>query len=232
MSHANSNPTSLLANPVLRKISTGVTGLLLVLYLGQHLFANLQIFSSDHQAVSKYGYSLESFGPLLRIIEIALGALIAFHAIMGIVIWLKKRKARPINYKLYRSKGTPSKQNLASRTMLVGGLVLLIFLVVHVAYFRFGPGIEEGYATIINEEPARHYERLVKERFQNIGYVIFYTFSMIAVGFHISHGFWSAFQSLGISDDRIKNSLHRLSVFLGVAFAIGFLAIVWGTYWS
>lgn len=219
------SPASILTSPIGRKFATGVTGIFLVLYLGQHLLANLRIFSSDPQAVSKYGHTLEGFGLLLRAIEIGLAIMIVYHAALGISIWLKKRKARPVNYRRYVTKGSPSKQTLASRTMFWGGLLMLIFLLVHVAYFRFGPGIAEGYATMIDGEPARHYERLVTERFEQWGYVVFYCLMMIVVGIHISHGFWSATQSLGLVTDRNRQVLYRISQALGVLFALGFITI-------
>lgn len=226
------DPASLVTSPILRKVSTGLTGLFLIVYLTQHLFANLQIFSPDPQAVSKYGHTLEGFGPLLRGIEIGLAALILYHVIMGISIWVKSRQARPVAYKKYKSKGAPSKQTLASRTMFWGGLLMLAFLVVHVAYFRFGPGVAEGYATMIHGEPARHYERLVTERFEQLGYVVFYCITMIVVGMHISHGFWSATQSLGLVSDRNRDVLYKVGIALGTLFALGFISIPLGVYFG
>ena len=224
--------SSLFTSPVLRKVSTGLTGLFLIIYLTQHLFANLQIFSSDPQAVSKYGHTLEGFGLLLRGIELALAALILYHAVAGILIWLKTREARPIAYKRYKTKGAPSKQSFASRTMIWGGLLMLVFLVVHVAYFRFGPGIAEGYSTMVHGEPARHYERLVTERFEQLGYVIFYCITMVVVGMHISHGFWSASQSLGLVNDRNRDVLYKVGIALGALFTLGFIAIPLAVYFG
>jgi len=227
-----SGASSLFTSPVLRKVSTGLTGLFLIIYLTQHLLANLRIFSSDPQAVSKYGHTLEGFGLLLRGIEIGLAALIIYHAVMGISIWLKTRKARPVTYKRYQTKGAPSKQTIASRTMFWGGLLMLVFLFIHVAYFRFGPGIAEGYSTMIHGEPARHYERLVTERFEQLGYVVFYCITMVVVGMHISHGFWSATQSLGLVNDRNREVLYKVGIGLGILFTIGFIAIPLGIYFG
>lgn len=213
------------ASPVLRKFSTGVTGLLLVLYLGQHLFANLRIHGDDPVGVSRYGHTLEGFGLLLRGIEIGLAVVLIFHAVMGIVIWVNKRKARPAGYRQYHTKGLQSKQTFASRSMIWGGLLLVVFLVIHVAWFRFGPGIAEGYAVQIEGDAARHYERLVAERFQHLGYVIFYCIAMIAVGLHLSHGVWSALQSVGLVNSQNREVLYRISQFLGAAIALGFISI-------
>ena len=223
---------SLFESPVLRKFATGVTGLLLVVYLAQHLQANLRIFSSDPLAVSKYGHLLEGFGVLLRFIEIGLALVVGIHALIGIAIWIQKRKARPADYKRYASKGSPSKQTFASRTMIWSGLLLAVFLVIHVAYFRFGPGLAEGYAVQIDGESARHYERLVTERFQHVGYVIFYCIAMLAVGIHLSHGFWSALQSVGLVNPKNRELLYRLSLVIGGVATLGFISIPLYVYFS
>ena len=214
-----------LSSPVGRKILSGATGLLLLVYLAQHLFANLQIFSDDPQAVSRYALFLADFGPLLIAAEIALGVLFLAHIVIGAIIWNRKRTARGTAYTLYKSKGSPSRQTLASRTMIVSGIVLLLFLILHVAYFRFGPGIAEGYVTFVDGEPMRHFERLVLERFQHVGYVAFYTLVMVLVGVHLSHGFWSAFQSLGLVNDRNRQQMYWGGIVLSVFIAGGFISI-------
>lgn len=213
-----------LSSPVLKKVSTGITGILLILYLGQHLLANLRIFSSDPTAVSQYGHTLLQFGFLLRLIEIGLAVVIIYHAVLGVAIWLNKRKARPTEYE--RSlKGQFGSQSWASRTMIWGGLLILVFLVIHVAWFRFGPGIAEGYTVQIDGEDARHYERLMSERFEQLGFVIFYCISMLAVGIHLSHGFWSAFQSLGLITDKNRKTFQRVGFAIAAVITLGFISI-------
>ena len=81
---------------------------------------------------------------------------------------------------------------------------------------------------LIHGEPARHYERLVTERFQHMGYVVFYCITMVVVGMHISHGFWSASQSLGLVNDRNRDVLYKVGIALGALFALGFIAIAVG----
>ncbi len=214
-----------MGSPIGKKLLTGVTGLLLVLYLLQHLYANLQVLGADPQAVSKYALLLQGFGPVLQVIEAALALCFLAHIVAGVRVWLTNRRARAAGYAQYRRAGTPSRQTLASRTMAVTGLVLLAFLVLHVAYFRFGPGIAEGYVTYVGAEPVRHFERLVHERFRHGGYVLFYGVVMVLLGLHLSHGFWSAFQSLGWANDRGRRWLFRAGIGLSVLIAAGFLSI-------
>lgn len=221
-----------LSSSVFRKALSGLTGLLLILYLAQHLFANIKIFSDDPLAVSRYGHALQGFGVLLKAVELGLLFLFLAHIVVGVQVWLTKRKARAIGYKQYATRGAPSRQTLASRTMIWSGGVLVLFLILHVAYFRFGPGIAEGYAATINGEPVRHFERLVTERFQNLPYVVFYCFVMGVVGLHLSHGFWSALQSLGVVTENNRNRLYWVGVIIGGLIALGFIAIPLGVYFG
>lgn len=232
MSISTTSAPNRLASSVFRKALSGLTGLLLILYLAQHLFANIKIFSADPLAVSQYGYALQGFGVFLKVVELGLVFLFLMHIVVGVQVWITKRKARNIDYKRYATKGAPSKQTLASRTMIWGGGVLIIFLVLHVAYFRFGPGIAEGYVATIDGASVRHFERLVTERFQNLAYVVFYCFVMGVVGLHISHGFWSALQSLGLVTERNRDRLYRVGVIIGAVIAIGFISIPLGIYFG
>ena len=83
--------------------------------------------------------------------------------------------------------------------MILTGLVLLAFLVIHIWQFKFGPAIEEGYVAQLHGENVRDLHRLVVETFKKPGYVLFYVFSMSLLGMHVRHGFWSALQSMGSS---------------------------------
>ena len=212
-------------SPVGRKVLSGLTGLLLIVYLAQHLFANLQILGDDPQGVSKYALFLQGFGPLLQVVEAGLAACFLAHIVLGIRIYRTNRQARQTGYARYRSAGPPSRMTLASRTMIASGLLVLAFLVVHVAYFRFGPGIADGYVTYVGQEPVRHFERLVTERFQQPAYVALYSLVLVVLGFHLYHGFWSAFQSLGWINGRTRRYFVGAGLVLSIALMAGFLVI-------
>lgn len=221
-----------LASPVGRKVLTGVTGVLLFVYLLQHLYANLHVFSADPQAVSRYALALEGFGPVLRLVEGALAALFAVHIALGLSIWARARRARGTGYAQYRPRGGTRLGTLASRTMIASGLLLAGFLVVHVAYFRFGPGVAEGYVTYVDGEAVRHFERLVRERFAAPGYVALYVAALGALALHLTHGLWSALQSLGLVHDRNRRLVVRLGVAAAVLLCAAFMAIPLGVYFG
>lgn len=217
-----------LTSQVGRKLLTGITGVLLVLYVIAHLSGNLSLLSSDTTAFNRYGAFLHSFGALFYLIEISLALVILVHAYIGIAIALRKSKARKQGYEVYNSKGRPSKQSLSSRTMIITGTVLLLFIVIHVVQFRFGPGIEDGYGVMVNGEEIHDLRRITYETFANIGWVIFYVGVMLLLAFHLRHGIWSALQSLGALRPSYSPVIYGLALILAILLAIGFLVLpIW-----
>jgi len=209
-----------------KKVLTGITGIAWILFTIAHLLGNFSLFLNDGGlAFNAYTKFLESQGILLYIAEAGLVLTLLLHAAIGINIWLGKRRARPIGYTKYKSAGEPSAQNFSSRTMLITGSVLLLFLVVHIWTFKFGPGIAEGYVTTLDGEPTRDLYRLVVETFKNPLYVLGYTLVMILLGFHLRHGFWSAFQSLGAIRPTALKTMQFAALIIGILLAVGFLSI-------
>jgi succinate dehydrogenase / fumarate reductase cytochrome b subunit len=217
-----------LTSQVGRKLLTGITGVLLVLFVIGHLSGNLSLLSSDPNVFNKYSAFLHGFGSLLYVVEIGLALVILIHAYIGIAISMRKRQARKQGYEVQRSKGGPSKQSISSRTMIFTGLILLIFLVIHLKQFRFGPGIHEGYSTMADGKELYDLHKLTAETFQNIGWVIVYVGVMILLGFHLRHGIWSALQSLGAMRPKYTPVIYSLALILGILLAVGFLILpIW-----
>ncbi len=212
---------SVFSSQVGRKLLTGITGISLVLFVIVHLAGNLQLLSADPEPFNAYGKFLHDFGSLLILAEIGLGAIFLIHAAIGISIWWRKRKARGSSYGKYKSKGGPSKQSVSSRTMIITGSVLLVFLVIHLIQFRFGadPG------TTIDGEQARDLYFLVEQVFSNIAWVIFYSGVMILLGFHLRHGVWSALQSLGAMKPSLSKVIYSVAAIAGVLLSVGFLIL-------
>jgi len=210
-----------LTSQVGRKILTGVTGVLLAVFIVVHLLGNLQLLLSNPDPFNRYGAKLHSLGILLYAVEIGLAIVILVHAYIGLTIALRKRKARKEGYAMYASKGDPSRQTAASRTMIYTGLVLLIFMVIHLLQFRFGPRI----MTMVDGQEVHDLHLLVRQLFTNIWWVIGYSGVMILLGFHLRHGIWSAFQSLGAIKPRFSRTLFGLALVLGVLLAVGFLIL-------
>jgi succinate dehydrogenase / fumarate reductase cytochrome b subunit len=224
---------------IARKLVSGITGLALIGFIIIHLLGNLTLFSTDGETFNKYAHFLESQGILLYIAEAGLVLFFLMHAVSGIQVWLGKRKAKKKGYEVYKSSGSPSKQSLSSKTMIVSGLILLVFLVVHVATFKYN--VHLGQDVVQNEfmttydsieGEVRDLHGIVWNAFQNPIAAFGYTAVMIFLGFHLRHGVWSAFQSLGAMKPKYSPLIYTIGGILAVLLAVGFLAIPLYIYFS
>ncbi len=215
----------IVASSVGRKVLTGITGLGLALFVLVHMVGNLTFFSSNTNAYNAYSHALISLGPLFYAIELGLLAFVLVHIVVGIKIYIGKKAARPVDYSEYRSAGEPSKQSLSSRTMILTGAVLLVFTVLHLVSFKYGPGIAEGYVVNVEGESMRDLRRLLIEKFQSPLYAFGYPAVMILLGFHLRHGIWSALQSLGAMNPRLTPAVYAAGGVLAALIAVGFLIL-------
>ncbi|HVO24025.1 MAG TPA: succinate dehydrogenase cytochrome b subunit, partial [Candidatus Margulisiibacteriota bacterium] len=187
-----------------KKLLTGITGVGLMVFLVLHLVGNLNLLIGK-DAFNGYTHKLESLGELLVVVELGLLAVFVLHIVSAVSVWVNNRSARAVHNSIVHTKGAPSRQTLASRSMIVTGAVLLVFTVLHVLQFRFGPSVREGYVTTLGNEQVRDLYRLVVEKFKQLPFVIAYMAAMVVVGVHLRHGFWSAFQSLGALNPRLRS---------------------------
>lgn len=222
-----SSGRSLFWTTVARKVALAVTGIGLFLFVCGHLAGNLLLFVGP-RPFNLYSDKLISLGVALYVIEGILLAAFLLHLITGIMTALDNRKARGSRYEVTTGRGDPSKMTVSSKTMIWTGLVLLVFIPIHILNFKYGPGIAEGYYMDIDGNRVRDLYRLVVESFQSPLYVAWYVAAMVLLGFHIRHGFWSALQSLGVHHPRLTPVVYSLGVVVGVILGIGFLLIpVW-----
>ncbi len=219
-------------SPVGRKILTGITGLGLGLFVIVHMLGNLTYLSGYEHAYNSYAHKLASLGPLLYLAEIGLAALLLVHAIIGVNIYIRKRHARPQNYAQYKTAGKPSRQSLSSRTMIITGIVLLAFLVIHLKSFKYGPGMAEGYVADLDGTPVRDLKRLMTEKFQHPLYAFGYPLAILLLGYHLRHGFWSAFQSMGWVPPRLSGTIYSIGIALAILVGIGFTIVPLYIYFS
>ncbi|MDJ0690565.1 MAG: succinate dehydrogenase cytochrome b subunit [Xenococcaceae cyanobacterium MO_188.B32] len=208
-----------------KKIITGVTGLGLSLFVLFHMTGNL-VLLTDSEAYNQLAHFLNSLGILLYLVEFILLGLVVFHVAIAISIQINKQQARPLNYEQITSIGNPSKQSISSRTMIFTGLILLVFLVFHLLTFKFGT----YYSTVINGVEMRDLARLVIEKFQSPVYTFSYVGVMIFLGFHLRHGVWSAFQSIGAMNARFSPLIYTFALILAVLISGGFLVLPLAIY--
>lgn len=186
-----------------KKVTMSVTGLFLCTFLVEHLVGNMILFAGE-EAFDSYSEFMVG-NPIIRAVEILLFASLLFHPLVGLLLWINNKRARPRKYDVYMLKeNTP----LASRITMLTGSLIFLFLVVHLRTFfiplRFAEVKPSPYG-------------LVVEAFSSAPYCAFYLVALVFLAYHLRHGFQSAFQTLGL---RTKSTIGLLDA---VAFIFWFL---------
>lgn len=209
-----------------RKVFMSLTGLFLILFLCVHLTVNLFLTFDETGNLFNVAAHFMATNPLIRTIEpiLALGFII--HIIWSGWITLENINARPQGYSV---NDKLLKWWAPSKNMFILGSMILIFTVIHLFDFwvkmRFTGDPLLNQATGLGPEIQNSYA-LVSNLFKNyLVYDILYIVGSILIGLHITHGFWSAFQTIGINNSIWMKRLKNISTFFGYVFAIGFTAI-------
>lgn len=208
---------SFVSSSIGRKMIMGVCGAIWAGFVLTHMAANtLILFSAE--LYNKYSHAIVSNKPLLYGAEAVLLLALIVHATLGIKLALENRAARQKKYAV----GTPASKRttIASRTMAIQGSLILAFVIYHLITFKYGTHYDVTYDGVV----MRDLHRLVLEVFQSPAYVAWYIFCLILLGFHLSHGAWSVFQSLGINHPKYNPYLKVGSVVYAVVVALGFMA--------
>jgi succinate dehydrogenase / fumarate reductase cytochrome b subunit len=196
------------------KLLIGITGLLLFLYLVLHLAGNALVFAGP-EVFNEYSHRLIS-NPLIIPIEIGLLAVFVVHIYNAIRNFAANRAARPVAYQRKDLAGHTSRKSLSSSTMIASGLLVLLFVIVHVKQFKFG----SYYQTVANDA-VRDLYRTELEVFQNPLWVAVYVLGTVLVGLHLRHGIASGFQSIGFDHPLYTRRLTTWSVILAVVIGGG-----------
>ena len=191
-----------------------LTGFGLVGFTASHLLGNLLILLGP-DAFNKYAYTLTS-NPLIYVAEAGLLGMFLLHLFLAVVLKLENIAARPQNY--YVKVKTGRGETFASSTMPYTGIILLIFVVIHLLNFKFG----SNYPTTVDGVEMRDLYRTVVEYFANPLYVAWYVVAMIALGLHTSHGFQSVFQTWGFNHPKYTPVIQTASLAYGLFVGAGF----------
>ena len=205
-----------------KKVISGFTGLSLVLFVCAHLTGNLLLFAGA-DAFNSYAYFLENVGHgmLIYVAEAGLVTFFLLHIVSGVSVWRRKFQARPVGYAVRGDAGEPSRKSLSSRSMLLSGILLAIYVPLHVAHFKYG-----GPAIIqLDGHEARDLYSLVVMEFKNPVMVLLYSGAMLFLGLHLRHGVWSMLQSLGILNRRLLPPAVTVAVLVSGLLALGFLVL-------
>lgn len=211
--------TAALRSSVGKKFVMGFTGLFLCLFLVIHLAGNLLLFAGP-EAYNEYAHKLHSMGALLVLSEIILFAAFGAHIYLAVVTTRENRAARQREYALKQSKkdaGNIIAALSAENTMFATGAVILGYLILHLLDFKF-----ELTGSSDMADPFAKAQFLLGNTYRAIAYAA----ASLFVGYHVSHGFASAFQSLGLSHPKYNRWIKCGSFAFAAAITVGYLLVV------
>ncbi len=193
-----------------RKVIMSLSGLFLITFLLVHLGVNLTLFGGPELFNSASHFMATNL--VIQVMQYVLAAGFILHIIMGINLELKNRAARPVKY----VKNNPAANSgWASRNMIYTGLLILLFIILH---------LKDFFVEIKFGEVTSDYD-LVTQLFKNPIYVIIYVFAFILLGIHLSHGFQSAFTSIGARKPKYYSCVKNLGIAYSYLIALGFSII-------
>lgn len=201
------------------KLIMGITGLGFIGWLILHLVGNLAFFGGA-ESMNKYAALLADNPPVLWGQRVVLLLIVVLHVWRGLALAIGNRAARPQQYAVKKYR----KATFASRTMAVSGGIIFVFILFHLAHFTLG-WVNPAYLTFEDSAGRHDVFLMLKTAFSNPGFVALYAVALVCVGLHISHGFWSAFQSLGLTGSRWTPFAVLVGRTLAVVIVLAFLSI-------
>lgn len=195
-----SSASAFTSSTVGKKVLMAVSGVILFGFVFVHMLGNAQVFLPDgFRRLTDYGHLLRVIPELLWLARIILFLSVVVHIVAATQLTRIRRAARPVSY----NARAVVQATYASRTMMLSGPLLLLFVVFHLMNLTWGtihPDFVEG--------DAGHNFRVA---FQSVPTSLFYIVSMLALAFHLSHGAWSMFQTLGLNHPRYNKLLRELA---------------------
>ncbi len=198
-------------------------GLFLITFLFVHLGINftLLIPGDEREFFNRAAHFMGTF-PLVKVFEVVLFGGFIIHIIYGLILQIQNWLARPTRYK----KEGWSHTSVFSKFMIHTGIVIFIFLVIHLMDFYIkAKFLGEVEPVTYGEETLHDLGALVISKFKYLGFVIGYCIAFILLGFHLHHAFQSAFQTLGLNHSKYTPFLKGLSTIVSIVLFLGFTFI-------
>lgn len=204
-----------------KKYLMAAAGLFWCFFVLMHLVGNLQLFIGAEK-YNAYSEFLASLGKLLYAMEILLVVALLGHAILGVIVTLQNKAARPVGYEVDRAKG---ERNLASSTMVWTGLLVIAFIVLHLINFKYAA---EHPTAMAHGKEVIDFHGMVVELFQDPAYVLVYLVAVVVLGVHLYHALQSSLRTLGWFSAESQPGIQKASKVFGIVIAIGYASIpIW-----
>ncbi len=197
------------------KAAMSVTGLVLALFLVEHVVGNLLIYGGAG-VIDGFARALDARALvwLVWLVRVVLAVAFLVHAVSGVALYLEKRRARPVPYARRRDV----QATLPSRLMIWTGLVILVFVVLHLLHMAIGVLHPDFHAL---DHP---YENVVTA-FRHVAVSVGYVVAMLALGLHLWHGLYSMFTSVGLRRPRFTPGVRSGAALVATILALGFASI-------
>jgi len=198
-----------------KKFIMALTGTLLMLFLLVHLIGNIMLYFGP-DAFNTYVKILESVKPLIRVVEVILAIIFIYHIYNGIRLWFQNKKANSTKYAV---NATRQNTDVSSRTMIITGSFILLFLIIHLstfwAKFNFSEKLKES----------ENFYGFVTTSFKDPLFAGVYFIAMIFLGYHLNHAFQSAFQTFGWNSRKYGTVIKKLGFWYAVIVSAVFASI-------
>ncbi|MDF1572998.1 MAG: succinate dehydrogenase cytochrome b subunit [Bacteroidales bacterium] len=211
--------SSIFTSSIGKKLLMSLAGIFLITFLLVHLGINLLVILNEDPMVFNRAAHFMGTNKVIKIFEIVLFGGFLLHIIYALILQVQNWLARPKRY----HKMTRSDTSAFSRWMIHTALIVFAFLAIHLADFYFKAKFGDVGET--SEEGVHDLASLIIDKFQMPGFVIFYVASFIFLGFHLIHGFQSAFKTLGLNNKTYTPVIQVLSILYTIIVVGGFTAI-------
>ncbi len=216
--------TNIFRSSLGKKFIMAVSGFVLFLFVIGHLAGNLQIFLG-REAINRYGHFLQSNPELIWPARLFLLVMVGLHIWAGVKLSLENKAARPVAYAQYQAVGSSH----ASRTMLMSGLIVFVFIVYHILHFtvqvRYLNLTGQSFLDYTDPEKRHDIFKMMVVGFNNLWVSGFYMVGMALLSLHLSHGTSSMFQSVGLKNRAYGPVLDKLARIVAVLIFLGYSSI-------
>lgn len=213
---------SMLKSSIGKKIIMALTGVILILFITGHVFGNMSLYFGPN-GINAYAVHLHDLGPFLWLIRLVMLGVFALHIGMGISLSMENKLARPIAY----NQKVNLKTGFAAQTMIISGFVLLAFVIYHVLHFTtHSVGVPAGTSELVDAAGRFDVYRMVVTSFQQVKLnVLLYVVGMLFLLLHVSHGFGSWIQTLGLNNTRTLPVFNGIGKLYALLVALAYISI-------
>lgn len=206
-----------------KKVIMAISGVIWIGFVAGHMFGNLKVFTgAEHfnayaEGLRTFGAPILGYGQALWLVRIILIFAIGSHVWAALTLKARNLQTRGHGYAQHRKLHA----NAAQLTMIYGGIAIFIFIIYHLLHFTFGvAGIHPDF------DPNNPYQNVIIG-FQSYYYIpaIIYLIALVFLAFHLYHGTWSMFQTVGLNNKTYDNGLRALGWLVAIVVTLGFAAV-------